>query len=626
MIEAIREIGEYSLQLKGKRLNDPVDIIVEDPASNETYKNVLEIILKKHDNRFVYDRINPTQYSPEKIPQYLYRQGSSRGTDFTPTARLTDKPEFTYKTKIVKWFKDALKDSELDLSQEERAFLQNVADCLADKEQSNRILSDLKSKIEQFGKDETGIITLKFFDGTEKYIGDIPAFSKILTHYYSKCLSYSIAYDTSSKSENQMCSVCKTKSQEVYGFVSTYSFYNVDKPGFISGGFNREDAWKNYPVCLKCALTLEEGKQYIEKHFDNFNFYGVKYCVIPKLIQKSQNQEIYKQISDFRGDIQKKLRIKQEHENLLSSTDVEILKILAEQENYFNNNFLFYKKSNSAFRILLYIEDIIPSRLRVLFDAKRFVEKKEIFQNFDGKGGHLSFTFGHVRQFLSSGLDQDFTKYFLEITNKIFTNRKIDYPFLMHAISQTIQKEFSDGKPTRLLSFQGFQLLDYLNYLKLLEFDEGGSKMKEKQSGTILEEITSPLDEKIEKIFDEFPYFFDGPAKKAVFLQGLLTESLLNTQRTERKVDRGSEPFRSKLSGLKLDEQLVKRLLPEIQNKLEEYGKNYYPKLEEQISKYMIMAGNDWKISKDEISFYYVLGMDLSYSVMVKKGGGKKNE
>jgi len=105
-----------------------------------------------------------------------------------------------------------------------------------------------------------------------------------------------------------------------------------------------------------------------------------------------------------------------------------------------------------------------------------------------------------------------------------------------------------------------------------------------------------------------------------------LTESLLNTQRTERKVDRGSEPFRSKLRGLKLDEQLVKRLLPEIQNKLEEYGKNYYPKLEEQISKYMIVAGNDWKISKDEISFYYVLGMDLSYSVMAKKGGGKKNE
>jgi len=621
MIEAIREIGECSLQLKGKRLDDPISIIVEDPASNESYKNVLEIILKKNDNRFVFDRINLTLYSPEKISQYLYRQGSSRGTDFTPTARLTDKPEFTFKTKIVKWFKDTLTDKDLNLNQNERLFLQNVADCLTDQKQSDLILSDLKSKIKQFAKGETGIITLKFFEDTEKYVGDIPVFSKILTCYYSKDLSYSIAYDTSSKSENQICSICKIKCQEVYGFVSTYSFYNVDKPGFVSGGFNREYAWKNYPVCLKCALTLEEGKQFIENHFDNFKFYGVRYCIIPKLIQKSQNQDIFKRISEFRQDIQKNFKINQEHENLLSSTEVEILEILSQQENYFNNNFLFYETSNSAFRILLYIEDIVPSRIRTLFDAKRSVDKKEIFQNFDGKGKRLSFTFGHVRQFLSSGLDQDFTKYFLETTNKIFTNRKIDYIFLLHAIAQTIQKEFADGKPTRLLSFQGLQLLDYLNYLKLLELNKGGSKMNEKQSGTILDEITSPIDEKIERIFNEFPDFFNGPAKKAVFLQGLLTESLLNTQRSERNVERGSEPFRNKLRGLKLDEQLVKRLLPEIQNKLEEYGKNYYPKLEEQISKFMILAGNDWKISKDEISFYYVLGMDLSYSVMVKKGG-----
>ena len=35
MIEAIREIGEYSLKTQGKRLDDPINIIVEDPASNE---------------------------------------------------------------------------------------------------------------------------------------------------------------------------------------------------------------------------------------------------------------------------------------------------------------------------------------------------------------------------------------------------------------------------------------------------------------------------------------------------------------------------------------------------------------------------------------------------------------
>ena len=32
MIEAIREIGEYSLKTKGKRIDNPINIIVEDPG------------------------------------------------------------------------------------------------------------------------------------------------------------------------------------------------------------------------------------------------------------------------------------------------------------------------------------------------------------------------------------------------------------------------------------------------------------------------------------------------------------------------------------------------------------------------------------------------------------------
>lgn len=236
-------------------------------------------------------------------------------------------------------------------------------------------------------------------------------------------------------------------------------------------------------------------------------------------------------------------------------------------------------------------------------------------------GQPLLFTFGHIRQFFSKGFDQNQTKYFLEITNSIFTNKKIDYAFLMHGISQTIQKEFTDGKSTFVLTFQGLQLLDYLNNLNLIDIDKRGSEMTGKQSVTVLDEITTPLDERIERIFCEFPDFFNEPAKRAIFLQGLLTEFLLYTQRKERNVERGSEPFRSKLRGLKLDELVVKRLGPEIKNKLEEYGKNYYSKLEEQIAKYMIKSGNGWKLSKDEISFYYVLGMDLSYSVMIKIGG-----
>ncbi len=64
---------------------------------------------------------------------------------------------------------------------------------------------------------------------------------------------------------------------------------------------------------------------------------------------------------------------------------------------------------------------------------------------------------------------------------------------------------------------------------------------------------------------------------------------------------------------MNLDRMKVTALFPKIQNKLEEYGKNYYRGLETLISQYMIQAGEEWSISKDEISFYFTLGMNLAY-------------
>jgi CRISPR-associated protein Csh1 len=76
-------------------------------------------------------------------------------------------------------------------------------------------------------------------------------------------------------------------------------------------------------------------------------------------------------------------------------------------------------------------------------------------------------------------------------------------------------------------------------------------------------------------------------------------------------MDKKATPFRTKLHGLKMNETLIKRLLPEIQNKLEEYGKNYYRDLESIIAHYFVLAGVNWKEVDDELSFYFVLGMDM---------------
>ena len=76
-----------------------------------------------------------------------------------------------------------------------------------------------------------------------------------------------------------------------------------------------------------------------------------------------------------------------------------------------------------------------------------------------------------------------------------------------------------------------------------------------------------------------------------------------------------------------MDEKQIKKLLPEIQNKLEEYGKNYYRDLESIISNYFVLSGDNWSLTNDEISFYFTLGMNLSNLFKKEKeNGGNENE
>ncbi|MCD5390969.1 type I-B CRISPR-associated protein Cas8b/Csh1, partial [candidate division NPL-UPA2 bacterium] len=259
--------------------------------------------------------------------------------------------------------------------------------------------------------------------------------------------------------------------------------------------------------------------------------------------------------------------------------------------------------------ILLYVEDILPSRFRRLFEAKDKIDKMEIFRNELSKEGKglLNFDFRIVRNFFPYiSQTVSYNKHFLELVNKIFSLKPIDYHFLLRFIMRRVRERFVNDDPTRLDVLRGLMLLYYLKELGIL--NRGGEVSME-------EELREEDSMGIERFFREHKDFFDSDVKKAVFLQGALCQKLLNIQRR----DKGATPFRNRLQGLKMDERLIKRLLPEIQNKLEEYGKNYYRQLETIISEYMVNAGSDWKMSMDEISFYFILGMNLTGLFKTKK-------
>ena len=122
---------------------------------------------------------------------------------------------------------------------------------------------------------------------------------------------------------------------------------------------------------------------------------------------------------------------------------------------------------------------------------------------------------------------------------------------------------------------------------------------------------------RVEMFFRAHGGFFDIPEKKACFLVGVLVRKLLNLQKWDKKGAR--PPFLAKLQGLRLNEALIKRLSYEAQNKLEEYDKNFYHKLETVIAQYMIAAGEKWTCTNDAISFYFTMGMNMAGLFKAKK-------
>lgn len=596
MIEALATLGQYSIAQRPGSDKNHLQTLVDDPKTSTRYKHVLFATFDAA-NDYSFTRVEYEEYSKEKIWKYLYKKGAPNGPDVTPTARVAAKIEKTFDNKIVKWFENVLDGDLVRQDQTNYAFLSRLSDAI--ERDHDRILTELKAKFDAIDKKDRVIVSILIEnDPTGKYVGDFPIFRQIVSEkgveaYYKRYGFESIAY-------NQACSVCKTVTPVVYGFVSTFAFYNVDKPGFVSSGFDQSKAWKNYPVCERCALILEEGRKFLERDFA-FRMHNLNYFIIPKPLFDRDSYAVIKKFLFYRSEFRS---LSPKNKRMVDAREDDILNYLSEQHNFFDNNFLFYERSNAAFRILLYIEDVLPSHIRRMFKAKAVVDEKSVFKTAGKDGEDMPFDFRAVRHFFWGS---DKRKQFLEVIDSIFTSRHVAHSFLIRSIINKIRDDYARGTYTKYSTLRGIQLLLFLHEMDLLNRSEGDGQMKETTIFNV--DDSNPVVDAVNTLFAEFPDFFDTDAKRAVFLEGVLTQKLLRVQFVERG---GATPFKSKLNSLNLDERLIKKLLPQIQNKFQEYGKDYYRKLERLLAEYMVKAGANWRMTPDEISFYFVVGMNLS--------------
>jgi CRISPR-associated protein Csh1 len=612
VIEAVRRIGDYVQGTQGG--GDTIATYRENPNANGTYKAVLIIVLDEKDGDYLFSRVVRDEFKDPS--RYLYKKGPSNGTDATPTSMVASKLHKTF-DRFLRWFENY---DEYEISDNEKDTIKEMS--IALRCQKDKIFEELSNKYAQRDPDTNAIITLGFEKGDDySHINEYPLFEKILRlqgkgrYFYKKSQGTSLG-------ENSICCLCEKRKPEVYGFAIPWTFHTYDNRTNLAGGFEVSESWKNTPICFDCATLLELGKRFVEEKL-SFDFYGFEYLLIPKMAMGGDSREILRILTT--KDQKRDQKLNQEVRKRLTADEKEILGIVAEQSDFISTSLFFYKKVKSQYNILLSIDGIIPSRLRRIFNTKNKVDKRfrvyneKVLSESQKEKGPLEFNFKVVRMFFPSSSmmkkfevmpkNGNFDKIFMDMVNKIFVGNSIDYNILMKYIIQRMRDIFDADHPTNVTTLNGFLLLHYLKELDILRNVKPEMKdMNKPSEGELsiehLEDL--PLEQKIKSFFESNEAFFTSNAKKAAFLEGVLAQFLLNNQLQKRE----ATPFRDKLHGLRMNEALIKRLLPEIQNKLEEYKRNYYRELEEIIARYFILSGENWRESNDELSFYFVLGMD----------------
>ncbi|MGD9489460.1 MAG: TIGR02556 family CRISPR-associated protein [Calditrichaceae bacterium] len=587
MINKIKLLGEYSSKLN----------IEDNPYGlNTTLKegNVILLNFELTAETCRFSGADLAQFDQQKNKKYLLKNAKGNKVSEFPTiyADLSKVGDFS---KSLKKLQRILNDNAL--------INQDLVPLVAEFESKTDRLQE--SIGELVDKSKTTLLSVTI---NGQPAGDSPQYESVRNAAIAEGdRDYFEKYSSTSIGENAICYVCGEQKPKVYGFVSTYRFYSSNEFAYIAGGFKKENSWMNYPVCPSCAKKLKDGANLADQHF-NYRLRDNRYFLLPApLLDKNNFEDVldllvneYKQINLRRNDATQREQYIELEE--------EIFERLAEQNDTATFTMFFYEINNSEFKIFQEIEEILPSGFKKVIEAENLVNEIEEFQDLvkdkDGHKHHLRFSFDTIRTFF----DKSFNKDFLAVVAAIFKGRLISKQFILHRISDHL----SEGFRREEMYYDFFKAMQFMKFLYRLGLIQNESLKKEAQMEGMYEDY-----------FNKHPDFFDADIKKAVFLEGLLVQKLLNIQHTER----GSTPFRSRLNGLKIDGRIVRRLLPEAIDKLEQYKKNYYRDLESQISALLVSGEPDLKkMSVDEISFYFTMGMNLAKQFKNEEKKGEENE
>lgn len=491
------------------------------------------------------------------------------------------------------------------------------------------LTTDLLS-IKSISRDKVSIYTVRF-DGdllaSNQEYKDIVYYEKINSLFDVKHKTYKKNLTLEGK-----CSICEKNDLLTTSNATNldFKFYMTDKLGFSSnldGKFT-----KNYNICKECYQYLMIGENFIDGNLST-RIGGLNTYVIPHFIFKVDNLDI-KKFSNYvklsTNSITNLKSLKDFQKELGKFRDYET------EKNNFIVNYLFYHSppGSSEFKLLKLIKDVPPRRLDIIRGKEEEISNL-VDDNYGGNNAlkvNLDKTWGciPIKKVKDKKTKPIGISRYLIILDAIFSDRKIDYNFLINQFTETIRIIKFEREGYNIWTKQDFtNKILQLNFLLLL-FSKlkvlGGLDMSEMSNTNIGEVGEGMLPKEILDYWSDV-VLYEEEQKRALFLLGYLVGEIGNAQSA---TGHKKKPILDKINFQGMGTDKLRRLANDVLEKLRQNkgsdGKTLLEHNEDRYSVLKLLMDNNianWNLSNQENVFYTLSGYAFSNYLVRKRSKDK---
>ena len=411
-----------------------------------------------------------------------------------------------------------------------------------------------------------------------------------------------------------ICSLCGRETevtQDTTRFL--FKFYMTDKLSFASN-FEEANFYKAVSLCRDCYRRWLLAERWIDGNLrtrlGGFNLYLLPEMTWPAGEEKRLLNRLKELPREF--DEISNLQILLERQKRVES------RLEREQPIPFIWNFLFYRKAQSAFKVLLLIREVPPSRIRRIYRTLMAVEDVRArffpeWTQFD-----LNQVYSLIPLHRSGGDLREYRK-ILQLYHDIFTATPVRSAPLYRSFVDLARIHHFESYPQYQIGWQRDSqwalardtvrwnlFLLFLRYENLL----GGEHMMETA------QLPGSVPQELEQLFDTLGY---SSPQRGLALLGYVIGVIANAQWKEGLENK---PVLNKISYQGMSDEKTVRLFGEIFGKLRQYQKRVgfaEPWLATAMGLYQAGGGGK-AMTSDERLFYLLSGYAFQVSLAAKQG------